>query len=250
MPQPISAIMIVRDGAHTIARSLQSLAQFDDVVVYDNGSVDGTQAIAQSFANVRVVEGEFNGFGPTKNAAIAHAKHDWILIIDSDEVLEPELAACLLQNDFDSGVIYRLNFKAYYKERQIRYCGWNNQKIRRFFNRTRTRFNANHVHENLLDAGMTIADLNQGSIRHYSYHSISDFIVKVDRYSSLFAESNKGKKSSSPAKALFNGFYSFIRTYVFKRGFLDGYPGLVIAFSHMATNFYKYIKLYEANRDA
>jgi glycosyltransferase involved in cell wall biosynthesis len=250
MPKAMSAVMIVRDGAKTIQRSLQSLVNFDDVVVYDNGSCDGTQEIARSFVNVRVIEGAFVGFGLTKNVAIEQALHDWILVIDADEVLEPELSACLLQTEFDPNSIYRLNFKAYYKERQIRYCGWNNQKIRRVFHRKQTRFNANHVHEDLLTDGMRIEDLVSGSIRHYSYHSISDFIAKVDRYSTLFAESNKGKRASSPAKAFFNGLYSFIRTYFFKRGFLDGYPGLVIAFSHMATNFYKYIKLYEANRES
>jgi len=84
-------------------------------------------------------------------------------------------------------------------------------------------------------------------MKHYSYMSISDFIIKLDRYSTLFANDNVGKKSSSPAKAFFNGLYSFFRTYILKRGFLDGYAGLIIAFSHFATNFYKYIKLYELN---
>ena len=86
-------------------------------------------------------------------------------------------------------------------------------------------------------------------MKHYSYMSISDFIVKVDRYSTLFAADNTGKKFPTPAKAFVNGLYSFFRTYVLKRGFLDGYAGLIIAFSHMATNFYKYIKLYEMNRE-
>ena len=241
--------MIVKDGARTISRALQSLAAFDDVVVYDNGSCDETQAIASRFSNVRLIEGPFLGFGETKNRAVGYAKHNWILILDSDEVVEPVLANHLLNQAHDPGTLYRVNFKAYYKDRQIRHCGWNNQKIRRFFNRTRTHFNSNWVHENLIDEGMRVTDLTAGSIQHYSYHSISDFIIKVDRYSTLFAENNKGKKSSSPAKALLNGAYSFFRTYVLKRGFLDGYPGLVIAFSHMATNFYKYIKLYEANRE-
>jgi hypothetical protein len=95
---------------------------------------------------------------------------------------------------------------------------------------------------------MQLKHVEVGNILHYSYHTLSDFITKVDRYSTLFAESNKGKETASPAKALISGVYSFFRTYVLKRGFLDGYVGLVIAFSHMATNFYKYMKLYEANK--
>lgn len=249
MTTQVSIVMIVKDGAKTIERSLQSLQRFDDVVVYDNGSTDGTQNLAKQFANVNLIEGEFHGFGDTKNKAASYAKHDWVLVLDSDEVVEKSLAKVLLENNYDKNTIYRINFKAFYKERQICHSGWNNQKIRRFYNRTVTRFNNNWVHEDLVDTHMQIVDLVQGSIKHYSYHSITDFITKVDRYSTLFAEDNKGRKRSSPLKAFFNAGYSFFRTYILKRGFLDGYPGLVIAFSHMATNFYKYIKLYEANRE-
>ena len=245
----VSAVMIVKNGARTIRRSLESLRAFDDVVVYDNGSTDGTQAIANEFPNVRLVEGEFDGFGTTKNRAASYAVHDWILIIDSDEVVDDELLHALKTKKLDPRTIYIVNFLAYYKEIQIRHCGWNNQKIRRLYNKSVTRFNDNAVHENIIDEGMNKEGI-EGNMKHYSYMSISDFIVKVDRYSTLFAQGNAGKKFPTPAKAFFNGLYSFFRTYVLKRGFLDGYAGLIISFSHMATNFYKYIKLYEMNREA
>lgn len=238
--------MIVKNGARTIRKSLESLSEFDDVIVYDNGSTDGTQEIAGEFPNVRLIEGEFDGFGTTKNRAASFARHEWILIIDSDEVVDEGLLHALQTQPLDAKTIYIVNFLAYYKEIQIRHCGWNNQKIRRLYNKTVTRFNDNAVHENIIDEGMKKEPIG-GNMKHYSYMSISDFIVKLDRYSTLFAIDNAGKKSSSPAKAFFNGLYSFFRTYVLKRGFLDGYAGLIIAFSHMATNFYKYIKLYEMN---
>jgi glycosyltransferase involved in cell wall biosynthesis len=250
MANSVSVVMIVKDGAKTIAQSLDSLKAFEDVVVYDNGSSDGTQEIVKGYNNVNLIEGEFIGFGDTKNKAAGYAVNDWILILDSDEVVEQELADTLLTENFDETQIYRINFKAFYRQRQIKYSGWNNQKIRRFYHRLHSQFNSNWVHENLINDAMRIQDLHSpGSIQHYSYHDISDFIVKVDRYSSLFAENNAGKKYSSPAKAIVNAGYSFFRTYVLKRGFMDGYPGLVIAFSHMATNFYKYIKLYEKNKE-
>lgn len=242
----VSAVMIVKNGARTIAKTLESLREFDDVVVYDNGSTDGTQEIAKDFPNVHLIEGNFDGFGPTKNRAASFAKHDWVLIIDSDEVVDEELMNALKTDVLDPNAIYIVNFLAYYKEIPIRHCGWNNQKIRRLYNKSVTRFNDNFVHENIMDEGMKKLPI-AGNMKHYSYMSISDFIVKLDRYSTLFATDNVGKKSSSPAKAFFNGLYSFFRTYVLKRGFLDGYAGLIIAFSHMATNFYKYIKLYEMN---
>lgn len=248
MTNPISAVMIVKNGASTIERSLSSLADFDDVVVFDTGSTDETINIAQNFPNVRLIKGEFQGFGPTKNRAASLAKHDWVLIIDSDEAIEQELSKAMHRTSLDQAAIYLLNFKAFYKSYQVRYCGWNNQKIRRLYYRGSTRFTDNHVHEDLVDTGLRLKELEGGSMLHYSYHSISDFIIKVDRYSTLFARSNQGKKSASPAKAIVNGLYSFFRTYVLRRGFLDGHVGLIIAFSHMATNFYKYMKLYEANR--
>ena len=248
MSNSVSVVMIVKNGGATIRRSLESAKAFAEIVVYDNGSTDDTIEIAKSFPNVRLIQGEFRGFGDTKNAAVSQASHDWVVILDSDEAIEPGLANKILTMPLDTNTLYLLNFKAFYKERQIKHCGWNNQKIRRLFHRRATRFTRDHVHENLIDAGMTIQEVTGGSVCHYSYHSISDFIIKVDRYSTLFAEHNAGKKSSSPLRALINGMYSFFRTYVLKRGFLDGYVGLVIAFSHMATNFYKYIKLYEVNQ--
>ncbi len=244
----VSAVMIVKNGAKTIARSLQSLSEFDNVVVYDNGSTDGTQDIARTFANVHLIEGEFDGFGTTKNRAASFAKYDWVLIIDSDEVVDEPLLHALQTKTLDPQTIYIVNFLAYYKEIQIRHSGWNNQKIRRLYNKRVTRFNDNFVHENIIDEGMKKENI-EGNMKHYSYMSISDFIIKVDRYSTLFAHDHVGKKFPTPAKAFFNGLYSFFRTYFLKRGFLDGYAGLIIAFSHMATNFYKYIKLYEMNRE-
>jgi glycosyltransferase involved in cell wall biosynthesis len=244
----VSAVMIVKNGARTIRRSLESLKEFDDVIVYDNGSDDGTQEIAQSFQNVRLIEGNFDGFGMTKNRAASFAVHDWVLIIDSDEVLDEVLLNALKTKPLDPKTIYIVNFLAYYKEIPIRHSGWNNQKIRRLYNKSITCFNDNAVHENIIDEGMK-KEAIEGNMKHYSYMSISDFIVKVDRYSTLFAQGNVGKKFPTPVKAIFNGLYSFFRTYILKRGFLDGYVGLIIAFSHMATNFYKYIKLYEMNRE-
>ena len=242
----VSAVMIVKNGARTIRRTLDSLQEFDDVVVYDNGSVDETLNIAREYPNVHLIEGNFDGFGTTKNRAASYATNNWILIIDSDEVVDDVLMNTLQIKSLDPKTIYIVNFLAYYKEIQIKHCGWNNQKIRRLYNKTITRFNDNAVHENIIDDGMKKETI-EGNMKHYSYMSISDFIVKLDRYSTLFANDNAGKKSSSPTKAFFNGLYSFFRTYILKRGFLDGYAGLIISFSHMATNFYKYIKLYEMN---
>lgn len=242
----ISAVVLAKNNGKTIKKTLDALVLFDDVVVYDNGSTDETLDIAREFKNVNLVQGEFKGFGWTKNKAVSYALHDWIVIVDSDEVIDGKLLDTFINSKLDDSKVYLLNFKAFYKDKQVKYCGWNNQKIKRVYNRKVTKYNSNDVHEDIISEGLGL-ELLEGNVEHYSYDSISQFIQKADHYSTLFAKNNVGKKSSSPLKALFNAKYSFIKTYFFKRGFLDGYVGLVIAFSHMVTNFYKYIKLYELN---
>jgi glycosyltransferase involved in cell wall biosynthesis len=161
MSQLVSAVMIVKNGARTIASSLKSLEVFDEVVVFDTGSIDGTQDLVATFPNVRLYEGEFEGFGITKNKADTLASHNWIMVIDADENIDPELAAVIHQQKLDPKIIYLLNFKAFYKDYQVKYCGWNNQKIRRVYNRTETQFTNNKVHENLIDKGLRISELKQ-----------------------------------------------------------------------------------------
>ena len=244
----ISAVVLAKNNENTIEKTLKSLRDFDDVVVYDNGSTDTTMTIARAFTNINLVEGEFKGFGWSKNKAVSFTKYDWVIIIDSDEVIDAKLLEILKTKQLDKNKVYQLNFKAFYKDIQVKYCGWNNQKIKRLYNKTVTSYNMNDVHEDIISDGFEMEILG-GNVEHYSYHSISQFIIKADHYSTLFAKNNVGKKNSSPTKAIFNGIYSFVKTYFFKRGFLDGYVGLVISFSHMVTNFYKYIKLYELNKE-
>lgn len=243
----ISAVIIVKNGAKTIANTLDSLKEFNDVVVYDNGSTDGTQEITKKYDNVNLIEGDFLGFGPTKNKAVSYAKHDWILILDSDEVIDETLLQTLKSKKLNKNCVYLLNFQAYYKDIRIKHCGWSNQK-KRIYHRHVTRLNDNLLHENIIDKGLMLVEL-QGNVKHYSYSSISDFIIKSDRYSTIFANENVGKKSSSPFKAFANATSTFIKIYILKKGFLDGYAGLVVSVSQATSNFYKYIKLYEKNKE-
>jgi glycosyltransferase involved in cell wall biosynthesis len=243
----ISAVVLAKNNEKTIRKTLLSLKEFDDVVVYDNGSKDSTMTIVKEFKNVNLIEGEFRGFGWSKNKAVSFTKHDWVIIVDSDEVVDETLLKILQTKELDQKKVYKLNFIAFYKDIQVKHCGWNNQKIKRLYNKKITSYNDNDVHEDIITDGLDVEVLD-GNIKHYSYHTISEFIIKADHYSTLFAKNNYKKKSSSPTKAFFNGLYSFVKTYIFKKGFLDGYVGLIIAFSHMVTNFYKYIKLYEMNK--
>ncbi len=243
----ISCVIIAKDAEATLRDVLNSLTLFNDVILYSNNSTDKTDEIAKEFKNVNLVQGDFIGFGPTKNLAASFAKNDWILSLDADEVLSENFINNLRKKELSDTAVYSILRTNYYKNRQIKHC-WGNDIIVRLYNRSTTSFTDKKVHEKIIDDGFNINTI-EGVVQHYPYSSITDFITKLDRYSTIFANDNIGKKSSSPIKAFLNGGFSFFKTYFLKGGFLDGYAGLVIAFSHMATNFYKYIKLYELNRE-
>ena len=244
----ISCVLIVKDAFETLGATLDSLAAFDDVVVYDNGSSDGSQELAKQYDNVQLIEGEFFGFGKTKQHAATFAKYDWIFSLDADEVPSSSFIDKLRQMTLDENCVYKINRVNYYKETQVKHC-WGNDSIVRLYNRQRTDYNDSQVHELVKVAGFDIVQIKE-DVKHYPYVNVEQFIEKLNKYSTLFAEDNVGRKRSSPVKAIFNAQFSFVKTYFFKRGFLDGSAGLLIAFSHMATNFYKYMKLYELNKAA
>ncbi len=242
----ISAVMIVKDGEETIAKTLDSLKAFDDVVVYDTGSTDNTINIVKAYDNVVLHLSHFTGFSHSKNQAAKLAKNDWILSIDADEVVSPELLNTLQTIELQDNTVYKIKRNNYYRNCVIKYSGWGNEYVIRLYNKEQTQFNGKLVHEHIDYDDMQLEKI-AGDLRHYSYLSISHFVIKRDLYSSLFAEENKGKRKSSPIIALLKGAFDFLNTYLVKLGFLDGYRGLLIAVSNANVTFYKYLKLYEAN---
>jgi len=242
----ISVVIIAKDAENTIEKCLESLKEFSEVILYLNNSIDKTKFIAQKFLNIKIIEGEFLGFGKTKSKASNYATNKWILSLDSDEVLSNDFKCYLnklnLNNNNKVYSILRIN---YYKNQEIKHC-WSKDEIVRLYNRDKTNYNQALVHEKII-VNKAENELIKGIVKHYPYNNMSDFIIKADRYSSLFANDHVGEKKSSPMKAFSNATYSFIKTYILKRGFLDGYAGLIIAVSHATNNFFKYMKLYELN---
>ena len=177
MLDDISVVIIVKDGGKTIKATLDALIQFSDVVVYDNGSVDDTLEIVKKFTNVNLVQGVFQGFGPTKNKATTYAKNDWVLILDSDEVADKNFISHLKNKSLNDESVYMVNMVSYYKDVRVKYSGWNNEKHVRLYNRSFTQYNNNYVHEDIETDGFDVV-LLQGDIKHYSYQSIHDFIIK------------------------------------------------------------------------
>ncbi len=243
----ISVVIIVKDGMQSMGECLEALKDFDDVVVFDNGSSDGTQALCRTFQNVNLVEGKFIGFGPTKKLASTYAKYEWILSLDSDEIVTEDFVRTLKATSLDDNSVYAIKRINYYKNIEIKH-GWSNDILPRIYNRKKTNVSDKLVHEGIVTTGLKVVYLN-ASVKHLRYTSISEFIIKTDRYSTLFAEHNVGKKYSSPLIAIGHSLVAFCRKYFFKLGFLDGYPGLIMAYTNMTENFYKYMKLYEMNKE-
>jgi glycosyltransferase involved in cell wall biosynthesis len=239
-------VIIAKDVEATLAQCLHSLERFAEVILYINDCTDETENIAKSYANVRIVHGKFLGFGQSKNKASTFSSYPWILSLDADEVLDEAFVDALVKRELDKHCVYSIERVNFYQEIEVKYC-WGKDTIVRLYHKEYTAFDDVKVHEKVQTKGLN-QEMLEGKVKHYPYTCMSDFIVKLDRYSTLFAQEKVGKKASSPLKAILNAKYSFVKTYIFKRGFLDGYAGLVIAFSHMATNFYKYMKLYEANK--
>lgn len=242
----ITVTILTKNSEKYLEEVLQALTHFDEVLLYDNGSTDRTFEIAEKFPNVVVKKGPFLGFGPSHNEASRLATNDWILSIDSDEVVTPELTDELLSLKLDPGCVYSFPRHNYYNGKWIRWCGWYPDRQYRLYHRKRTAFTEAQVHEAVKREGMRHVPLKH-PIKHYSYDSISDFLKKMESYSSLFAEQNKGKKKANVFSAIGHGVGAFLRAYVIKRGFLGGFEGFLISVYNGHTAFYKYLKLREAN---
>lgn len=240
----ISATVLTKNCEKTLAETLSSLAAFPEVILLDSGSEDATLEIAARYPNVSLHKSTFLGFGPMHNYASKLATHDWILSIDSDEVISDDLASELLSIQLDEQCVYTLYRHNYFNGRHMKWCaGWHPDPVVRLYNRKTTRFSNDLVHEKVLSDGLKTIPL-KSPLLHTPYLEMSDFLDKMQRYSTLFAEQRQGEKSSL-TRALLHGTGAFWKSYLFKRGFLGGKEGFIVSLYNGHTAYYKYLKLAE-----
>ncbi len=246
---PLSATILTKNSARRINEVLAALDWCDEVVVLDTGSTDDTLARAAKFPNVAIhrLPGPFPGFGIAHRHAVALARYDWILSIDSDEVVSPELAAEIRALSLDTETVYTIPFRNYFNGRHITTCGWSPDRHERLFCRRATNFCSSEVHERVQTANLSVVTLRH-PIDHYSYDSLADFLRKMNAYAALFAEQNAGKKKAGPVKAVTRSVWAFFKSYVLERGITQGQAGLVISAYKSQVVFWKYLMLAEANR--
>lgn len=245
----LSVTVITQNEAHNIEACLRSVLFADQLVVLDSGSTDATLQIARSMGAEVSTSPDWQGFGIQKNRALALANSDWVLSLDADERVTPELQAeiraTLAAPAFD---VYSFPRLSSYCGQYMRHSGWYPDRVTRLFRRDAARFSDDLVHEKIITSGQV--GLLRSPLLHESFRSLEAVLDKANRYSSAGAQSllDKGK-TASVGKALGHGLWAFIRTYFLRLGFLDGRMGLVLAISNAEGTYYRYLKLWLLRRD-
>lgn len=243
----ISVVILTKNSAKYIERCLGVLQAFPEVVVVDNGSTDQTIEIAVQFANVKLYQREFCGFGPLKNIGASLASHDWVFFVDSDEIVSPELVKMVLEQKLNEQEVYRFYRKNYYAGRLIDGCNWDNDYVVRLYNRNITRFNDNQVHESIQTNNLTVTNLSDKNsfIYHFPYSNTRQLMAKLEHYADLYAVNKLGHKKVKLWTIPFRFFMAFIKSYLLKKGFKYGYEGFLISSYNAMGVLVKYLKLYE-----
>ena len=238
----ISAAIITYNEERNIARAIESLRCADEIVVVDSGSNDRTVELATKHG-ARVLDMAWRGYAGQKNYASECCENDWILSLDADEAVSESLEAEIWQIKKNGPAFdgYTMPRMAQYLGRWILHSGWYPDRKLRLFDRRRAKWVGNYVHESVMVEG-TVGHLNS-NILHYTCSSLSEHLKTMDRYTTLAAEQLVNQQAEVGWKELgLDPAWTFFRTYVLQRGFLDGTEGLTIAYMAALYNFLKYAK--------
>jgi glycosyltransferase involved in cell wall biosynthesis len=245
----LSAIIITKNEAANIVACLDSVDFCDERIVVDCGSVDETVQMARA-KGARVTYCPWRGFGPQKNYALSQARGEWVLSIDADERVSPELAEEIERasnrQDADG---YRIARLSTFCGRPMHHSGWYPDYVLRLFRRTRARFSDDLVHERVICAGI-VRRLN-GVLAHHPVDRLEDALARIDRYSTAGAEQivASGRRVSF-SSGILHGGYAFVRSYILRAGFLDGHEGFLLAVANAEGTYYRYMKAWLALRAA
>ena len=245
----LSVVVITQDEASNIDDALGSVVWADEIVVVDSGSTDETVALARRHTD-RVSHRDWTGYGDQKNHATGLAAHDWVLSLDADERVSPELATeirTLLGRDPPHRG-YRIPRTTRYLGRWIRTTDWYPDYQVRLYDRRVARWSTRKVHESVrVDA--SIGRLRH-EIRHHSYRDLLDHLSRINRYTTLAAqELLDNGRHAGPLDLLLHPPVAFFRNYLIRRGCIQGVPGLVVSLMNACYVFLKYAKLWELGNE-
>lgn len=243
--RPTLGVAIIALNAEArLAQCLAALSFADDIVVIDGGSTDATATIVHAHGARLIAEPDWPGFGPQKNRAVEALETDWILSIDTDEVVTPELAASIRTAiAAPQANVYALDRLSSFCGTWMKHGGWQPDWVARLFRRGVARFSDHLVHERLLFDGSP-ARL-RGKLLHYSFEDFETVLRKIDAYSSAGARQRlaAGSRRAGLRQAVAHGFWAFVKSYFMKAGFLDGRMGFILAVSNAEGAYYRYLKL-------
>lgn len=238
----LSVIIITKNEEANIRACLESVIWADEIIVVDSGSSDATVEICKGFG-AQVHVHDWPGFGAQKNRALDYASKDWVLSLDADERVTPELRAeieSVLQNPQVDG--YEIPRLSSFCGRYMRHSGWYPDYVLRLFKRAAGKFSDDLVHERVIVNGLT-AKLKQ-SLLHESFRDLEQLLSKINHYSTASAQMlYQNNRTASLKKAVGHALWAFFRTYFFRAGFLDGRKGFMLAVSTAEGTYYRYLKL-------
>jgi glycosyltransferase involved in cell wall biosynthesis len=238
----ISATIITRNEERNLPRAIESLRCCDEILVVDSGSTDRTVELAERYG-ARVHEANWRGYAGQKNYASDQARHDWILSIDADEALSEDLEGEIwaLKKRGPSHDAYTVPRLAQYLGRWILHSGWYPDRKIRLFDRRKARWQGDYVHESVISDGRVGA--LHGNLLHYTCQSLTEHLKTMNGYTTLAAEEIVARgKPVGYRHLLFAPPWTFLKTYVFQRGFQAGLEGLAIAYMAALYTFLKYAK--------
>jgi glycosyltransferase involved in cell wall biosynthesis len=249
MPK-VTAYILAYNQAEKIEAAVSTVLWADEVLVVDSFSTDGTRSLAEALG-ARVVDVPFRGFGDLRNRALEHCTHDWIFSLDSDERctedVRDEVLSILDGNPAHD--VWLVPRRSYMMGRWIKGSGWYpNFRQPQFFRKGAMRYTLEPVHEGYENLSGKPLGILSNAVWQFPFRNMEEVIHKMNRYSSLGVPKLAGKRVSM-GSALGHGLWSFVKHYVFKRGFLDGWAGFVIAFGNFEGTFYRYAKRYEETQD-
>jgi len=246
---PLSAVLITRNAANVLEPCLDSLAFADEIVIVDSSSTDATVQLARR-KGARVIQKEWLGFGLQKQFAIEQASHDWVLCLDADERVSPELARSI-QSALAAPVspVYRMARRNRFLGRWLSHGEGYPDWSPRLFNRLNARWSDDLVHEKVLFA-VTPGTL-EGDLMHDSFDDLAAYLERQNRYTTLAArQAFEQGRGANVLHLFFSPVVRFLKFYFMRLGFLDGLPGLLHISIGCMNSYVKYMKLIELHQSA
>lgn len=242
----LTVITLTLNEEGNIGECLESVRWADECIVLDSGSTDRTVEIAKRYTpNVRAIEWE--GYGPARNKGLSSATGDWVLWLDADERVTPELAEemrRIVAQDDNPTAAYAIARRAYFLGRWIRHCGWYPSRVTRLFRNGKARFTESRVHERLEVQGPVV--VTQHDLLHYTDPTLQHYFTKFNRYTTLAAmDLLAGGRRATVADLVIRPLFQFVKMYLLRLGFLDGVEGFILCAVSSAYVFAKYAKLRE-----